>query len=399
MVAFLAFVGALVALGIDVVLPALDRLRAEFGLSEGAGQASLVVTGYFLGLALGQVVYGPFADRFGRRPVLTAGLTVYALAALAAAIAPSFGALLAVRVVWGLGSASCAALFPAMARDLYGGDRLAGVMQLVMAVFLIGPVAAPFIGELLLLTGWWRSVFAVGVAFSTAAMLWLRSFGETLPPERRRPLDLGTVAQGFQAAFGTRPTLRYTAAMAFSDSGFYVHLGASPFIIDEVFGLGRWFALIFAVFSLIIGAGLLAARRVTFRFGARRTATVASLGIASSGAVFTAVALASGGRPEFWAWFALVLPSLICMTVIRPTCVSLALEPLERMAGTASGVIGMTSQGTGALLAAVVTSRISETVTPMAVGFLLYGALTAALVALGHRAAGPVAVGPVDDGR
>ena len=383
--AFLAFIGALVALGIDVVLPSFDRIRAEFGLSDGAGQVSLVVTGYFLGLALGQAVYGVFADRFGRRAVLTFGLAVYSLAALCAAMAPNFGLLLCARVVWGLGAASCAALFPAMARDLFGGDRLARVMQLVMAVFLLGPVAAPFVGELLLLTGWWRSVFAAGVVFAATAAAWLRVFGETLPPQRRRPLKLSTAASGFGATFGNRATLGYVAAVTFSDGGFYSHLSASPFIIHEIFGFGRWFALIFAAFSLIIGAALLTARQTTARFGAQWTATAAALGFVACGAVFTAAALSFGEGLPFWAWFALAAPGLACMTVIRPTCVSLALEPLGGMAGTAAGVVGMTSQGTGSLLAVAVASRIDETVTPMAVGFLLYGAASASLVAWAHR--------------
>ncbi len=386
LVVFLAFVGALIALGIDVVMPAFDLLREQFNLSEGAGRVSLVVTVYFGGLALGQVFYGPFADRFGRRPVLTAGLCVYALGAVCAALAPTFGLLLAARVLWGLGAAACAALFPTMARDLYGGDHLARVMQLVTATFLLGPLVAPFIGELLVSTGWWKAVFVSGVLFAAVAALWLRAFGETLPVERRRPLEMHAIGHAAKAIFGTRSTMGYMAAITFTDGAFYVHLGAAQFVIDELFGLDRWFAPIFAGFSLVIGLALLYAHHTTFLYGARWTASASSLVIVGMSAVFLVVCLATGGVPAFWLWVVLTVPALAGMTVIRPTCISLALEPLERMAGTASGVIGAISQGVGAALATLVTSQVSGTVTPMAVGYLGYGILTLVLVTKSHRA-------------
>ena len=201
MIAFLAFISSLLAFGIDVSLPAFDELRDHFDLAEGSGEVSLVVTFYFLGMAGGQLFYGPFADRFGRRPVLTVGLAIYAVGATGAATATSMEMLLAARLLWGLGAASAMVLYTAMARDLYEGDQMARVMTLVMAVFLIGPMIVPALGELLLLTGSWRSVFVFGVLLALVAIAWSRRFGETLPDERRRPLEFGETLTAFRAVF------------------------------------------------------------------------------------------------------------------------------------------------------------------------------------------------------
>ncbi len=384
LVFFLASIGTLIALGIDVLFPAFDLIRDDFGLSEGAGARSLIVLLFFAGLAVGQPIYGPFADRFGRRPVLTVGLGIYSAGAVLATIAPTFEMLLAARVIWGIGAASCAALFPAMARDLYGGDHLARVMQLVTAVFLIGPLLAPFIGEALIATGWWRSVFISGVGFAAAACVWLWMFGETLPPERRRPLELHTLARSAKAILGTASTRRYMVAVMFADGAFYIHLGATQVIIDEIYGQGRWFAPIFSVFSLVLGVVLLFAHHMTFVRSARWVASAASRWIAGCGTVFLVVCLMTDGVPPFWVWIVLTAISISGMTVIRPTCVSLALEPLERMAATASGVIGAVSQGAGAAIATLVTSQISDDATPMAVGFVIYGVLCVLFVARAH---------------
>ncbi|NDH87514.1 MAG: MFS transporter, partial [Actinobacteria bacterium] len=188
-VAYLGFTSALLALGIDTALPAFDEIREEFSLADGSGEVSLVVTAYFLGMAAGQLPMGPLSDRFGRRPVLLASFALYLIGALGATLAPSFGILLGARFLWGLGAAGPAVIGNAIARDLYSGDQMARVLSLTMAVFLIGPTIAPLLGEMLLLTGVWQAVFLVGFALALVGAAWTFRFGETLPDDRRRPID------------------------------------------------------------------------------------------------------------------------------------------------------------------------------------------------------------------
>lgn len=385
-IAFLAFVSALLAFGIDVSLPAFDEIRDQFDLAEGSGEVSLVVTFYFLGMAGGQILYGPFADRFGRQPVLAAGLAIYAAGAAGSAAATSIEMLLGARLVWGLGAASAAVLYAAMARDLYEGDKMARVLTLVAAVFLIGPMLGPALGELLLLTGSWRSVFVFGLVLAVVALAWSRRFGETLPPDRRRPLEFSGTVAGFRAVFGQRRPLGFMLAILFGEAAFFIYLGSGQPVIDEIYGRGAWFALIFAAVSVVIAVALLISSRMTSRFGAVRVAVTASTTLVAVSAAFVAATLAADGRPSFWLWFSLVSPALALMTVLTPTCITLALQPMERLAGTATAVIGMVSFGGAALLAALIDRLIVDSVTPMALGFLAYGTLCAMAVRWAARA-------------
>ncbi len=385
-IAFLAFVSVLVAFGIDTVLPAFDEIRDAFNLGSGSSRLSLIVTTYFVGLSVGQLFYGPLADRFGRQPVLKVGLAIYAGGALAASAAPSMNWLLGARFIWGLGAACAAVIFTAMARDLYDGDRLARILQLVLAVFLLGPIVAPALGELLLLSGWWPIVFVVPAGMAGVAAFWAQFVGETLPLGRRRPLNPRDTVAAFRAVFSNRATVGYMLLMAFSEGAFYVFLGSGQPIVDEIYNHAEIFALLFAVVAGVMALGLLLAARLTPRLGAQRVVAIATIGMLCASVAGTAVALEGNGVPSLWIWGPITTVGLTCMTVLTPTGMSLALDPLGAVAGTAASVVGFVAHGVGALLAALIDRRIDDTVTPMSVGAVLYACIGLAALVLARSA-------------
>lgn len=371
-VAFLGFTGALLAIGIDAALPAFDDIRAEFSLADGSGEVSLVVTAYFLGMAIGQLPMGPLSDRFGRRPLLLGSLALYMVGALGASLAPSFGLLLASRFVWGIGAAGPAVIANAIARDLYTGDQMARVLSLTMAVFLIGPTVAPLIGEALLLTGVWQLVFLVGAALAIVGVTWTVRFGETLPDDRRRPIDPGAIGRALRTTLTTRASLGYILAMVFSYAAFFVFLGSSQPIVDEVYGRPGWFAATFGGVSAINGFCVWQASRQMHRIGATRLALFAYVINLGAYAVMLTVALGTDGVPAFLVWAGLVTVTSTSGTIVSTTAISLALQPMERIAGTAAALRGTFTLGFGSVLASLVDRQIVDTITPMAVGGVLY---------------------------
>ncbi|MEM8705044.1 MAG: MFS transporter [Actinomycetota bacterium] len=371
-VAFLAFTGALLAIGIDTALPAFDEIRDEFSLADGSGEVSLVVTAYFLGMAVGQLPMGPVSDRFGRRPVLLASLALYMVGALGASLAPSFGLLLTSRFIWGIGAAGPAVIGNAIARDLYTGDQMARVLSLTMAVFLIGPTVAPLVGELLLLTGVWQLVFLAGAALATVGITWAIRFGETLPDERRRPIDPPAIGRAIRTTLTNRTSLGYILAMVFSYAAFFVFLGSSQPIVDEVYDRPEWFAATFGVVSGINGFCVWQASRHVQRIGAARLAFGAYTVNLLAYAAMLAAALLTDGVPAFLVWGALVTVTSTAGTIVSTTAISLALQPMERIAGTAAALRGTFTLGFGSVLASLVDRQIVDTITPMAVGGLLY---------------------------
>jgi DHA1 family bicyclomycin/chloramphenicol resistance-like MFS transporter len=179
---------ALMALGIDTMLPAFDEIRTAFNLGDSSPRAGQVITVFFMGLAIAQLVWGPIADRFGRKPVLYAGSIIYVIGAVGSALAPTFELLLLSRFVWGLGAAGARVVATAIIRDRFEGSQMAKAMSQVMAVFMLVPILAPSIGAGLIAIFPWRSIFWFCAVFALAIGLWSLRMRESLDPGNRRPL-------------------------------------------------------------------------------------------------------------------------------------------------------------------------------------------------------------------
>lgn len=380
MVAYVAFMAVILAFGIDTSLPAFDELRAEFDLDDGSGEVSLVVTTYFLGMGFGQLLWGLGSDRIGRQKAMLGGLTLYGIGAAGAALAGSMTMLLVARVVWGLGAAAPSVLRNSISRDLYSGDKLAQITSMAMAIFLMGPAIAPAIGELILLSGEWRWVFAGAVPLAMFGMAWTVRFGETLAPENVRRLDLHSITVGARTFLGSRTALGHSLAITATTGAFFIYLGSSQPIIDEIYGYGDWFALVFAGGAVAIGLTVWTSGRFIRRYGAPNVA-LAAIGInIASATVFLVGSLLSGGRPPFWFWFATVAVFASFSIVSTPAMTAMAMTPMARVAGTASALNGILAIAVASLLAAAFDRRIDDTVTPMAVGFLVYSSIALSLL-------------------
>jgi DHA1 family bicyclomycin/chloramphenicol resistance-like MFS transporter len=372
-VSFLAFVSVLMAFGVDAALPAFDELRSEFSFDARGLSPAITGTCYFVGMAVGQLFYGALGDRFGRRPVMLLGIAIYAFGALGSATAPGLEVLLVARFVWGFGAAAPTVLRLAIARDLYSGDRMARVVTLVTAVFLIGPIVVPLLAEGILLFGTWRTVFATSLVLAAVAFVWTVHFGETLAPERRRALRLGTLRDAFVAIAHTRVTLWAIVAQTFFSAAFFVWLGSAQPVIDRVYGRDSQFTLFFGLSGVGMAVALVANNHLIGRFGVRRMATRAATVFVVVGLVGSVLAVALDGVPSIWLWLTWAIVANSMSVIIAPMCAAIALEPMADRAATASAILGLAQLGAGACLAALVDALIEETVTPMIFGATVFG--------------------------
>lgn len=365
---------ALSALAIDTMLPAFDEMRVTFGLAPDSNRVALAVTTFFLGMALGQMFYGPLADRFGRKPVLYGSLLLYGVCAIGATIAPTLEALIVIRFIWGAAAAGPHVVTTAVARDLYTGDEMARVLSFVRSVFLIVPVLAPALGEALIALGSWRWVFGVGAVLALVVGAWSTRLPETLDPEQRRPLQFSAISGAFREIVHSRRTLGYTAAVTFSLGAFLPWLGSSQLIFDEIYGrpgqFALWFALIAAMMSVASLTAAWLVRRITATTMVRRSMVVFVI----QSALFAVVVGVSGGVPPFGVFLLLIVLAVANLVAVNPSLVSLAMEEMGHIAGTASAVIGTISYTGGAILAGLVDGAMSDSLAPIALGFLIYGA-------------------------
>ncbi len=371
-IAYLAFLGVMMAFGIDVALPAFDELRAEFDTDARGVSVAIIGTLYLLGTAAGQLFWGALADRFGRRNVMLVGIALYAAGAFASALAPNLEVLLAARLVWGLGAAAPYVLRLAIVRDLYDGDRMARIVTVTMAVFLLGPIFVPIIGEGILTVGSWQTVFLGAVLLAVVAFGWTAWFGEPLDPARRQPLSWRPYGRAIRSVFTTRATIGHIVAATLLAAPFFSYLGSAQPIVDRIYGRADQFAFLFAGSGVLMALTLLASNKLIARHGTRRMVPIAGAALVVASAAGIPMVVLGGGVPPLWAWLLWVAVSNAISVVLAPMCSALALEPMAEIAGTASAVLGFITLAFGAALGAVIDNLIDDTVTPMVLGYSFF---------------------------
>lgn len=377
-VALIAFMMALTALSIDIMLVALPDIDAAFALPDH-NQRQYVVTAYLLGFAVGQPVYGPLSDWYGRKPLLYFGTGLFAAGAVLACFAPDFTVLLAARAVQGLGAAAARVIAVAIVRDRFAGRSMSRVMSFVIMTFIIVPIVAPSIGSAILLAGDWRWVFAALLVAAVVMMLW---FGlrlpETLTDDNRMPLRGETLWAAVKLMLADRQTLGYTVATGFLFGGLMAYVGSAEQMFVDAFGVGDAFPIYFgAVAAVMIPASILNARLVE-KMGMRRLSHIALVA-----QLVACVVLAVAGFPGdlplplFCAFLAV---AFLCFGVMMPNFNAIAMEPLGHLAGTGSSFIGFYSTAAGAILGGVIGQAFDGSVQPFLFGYSVLSALTLLIV-------------------
>ena len=370
-VALIAMMMALNALAIDAMLPALPAIGDALGVASENGR-QWVITAYLLGFGVAQILYGPLADRFGRKPVLMIGLALYIVFSLLAAFSPTFELLIAARVGTGIGAAALRVLAVSIVRDRYSGRTMARVMSLSFLVFLGVPILASALGQLILTVAPWRWVFGVLAVGGTAFAIWAAiRLPETLHPEDRMPIQAGRIASAFREALTNRRSIGYTLAITAISGALFGFINSSQQIFFDVFHAPGLFTVLFgAVAGGIAVASLLNARLVE-RLGSRLISHTALLGFILMSAIHAAVAVS--GHETIWTFAVLQALTMFCFGFIAGNFGSMAMEPMGHIAGTASSAQGFISTTGGATLGFVIGQQFNGSTVPMTTGFVLMG--------------------------
>jgi len=374
---FIAQIAALMALNslaIDVMLPALPNIGQSLGVTS-ENERQLVIAAYMIGFGVAQLGFGPVSDRYGRRAPLLFGIGIYVVAAFLAVFSPSLWVLLGLRLIQGVGAAATRVVAISAVRDRFAGRDMAQVMSLAFMVFMALPVVAPGIGQLLLFAGSWHYIFIFMSLLAIVIGLWSYfRMPETLAPEHRRPLSLSAVTDGFRIVISNRAAFFYGLCGMFLFGGMFGYISSAQQIYVEIYGLGPYFPLAFAVMAmLMMGSNYLNAAIVQ-RLGQRRIAHTAVLGIIGFSAILTI--WTHFGQPPFLAFFVLVLATLLLYGFAPNNLNSLSMEPLGEVAGTASSVFGFLQTVGGAVIGSYTGQHFDGTVGPVATGFLVVGLLT-----------------------
>ena len=358
----LGLLAMLMPLSIDMYLPALPVISAQFGVP--AGSAQMTLSTYILGFALGQLLYGPMADSLGRKPVILGGTLVFAAAAVACALAQSIDQLIIMRFLHGLAAAAASVVINALMRDIYPKEEFSRMMSFVMLVTTIAPLVAPMAGGAVLVWFSWHAIFWIlALAALLASAMIFFFIDETLPVERRQKFHIRTTMGNFASLFRHKRVLSYMLASGFSFAGMFSFLSAGPFVYIELNHVspqhfGYYFALnIVSLFVLTI---------INSRF-VRRVGALnmfrAGLWIQFVMAVWLVVsAFLDVG---FWALVIGVAAFVGCVSMISSNAMAVILDEFPHMAGTASSLAGTFRFGIGAIVGALLSMATFTTAWPM----------------------------------
>ena len=365
----IASIMALNPLAMDMMLPALPNIASAFHITV-ANRPQMVLSTFLIGFGVGQFVMGPLSDRFGRRPILLGGMTVYFIASLLAIAAPSFETLLLARALQGLGTSATRVIATSIVRDCYAGRRMASVMSLTMMVFIAVPVVAPAFGQAVLLLTQWRGIFIVLMLYGVVALAWsaLR-VPETLPVSQRRSLAIGEVFDAFRQTVTNRQTLGYALVAGGVLGSLFAYVFTSQQVFTDIYKLGHYFPLAFAAIAVGTAIAGFVNSRLVGRLGMRVISHGALLGfVAIAATLLVAEKMQMLPLPLFMVLSALMM---FAFGLMIANFTALAMEPQGHIAGTASSLYGSITTLLGIGIGTTIGQAYDGTLLPFATGFFL----------------------------
>jgi DHA1 family bicyclomycin/chloramphenicol resistance-like MFS transporter len=382
--AIMALLTSIGALTTDIMPPALGVIGRDLGVGD-INNTTLIVTAFFLGMAIGQLVVGPLADSYGRKPVVLVGYALFIIGCLLSMVAESWTLMVVARIFQGVAAAAPRVIAVAIVRDEYTGRVMARIMSIIMAVFILTPIMAPLLGQGLIYIGGWRATFAGLILVALPTAWWFhRSIPETLPPARRRPFTLRAIGRGIVQICRSRVTVVYMLAMGLIAGPFIGYLGTARQIFQDVYGVGDMFVVYFAVGSISAGVASLLNARLVMRHGMRRLT-----GIAIAALTFLSAGLwgwvAFGGVPGFGVFMGWQIAAIFCIGMIFGNVQALAMEPLGHIAGLGAAIFGAVSTFISLPLSWMVSGYFDGTIIPLIRGFAVMGGITMVMVLVAGR--------------
>ncbi len=375
---------ALHAFGIDSMLPALPDIGRSLSVEDG-NRLQWIVTIFVMGAGAGQLLYGPLSDRFGRRPVLLVGLSLYVVMSLVAASTGSLSSLLVVRALQGFVVAASNVITRSIVRDRYSGATMARVMSMIFTVFLAVPILAPSVGQLLLFVVNWRGIFGTLAIFGASVLTWVAlRLPETHAPEKRRPLSAAHLSQAAWFVFSEPTSILYTLAMTTMFGSLLAYVSTVPQIFAGAFHAPRMMAVTFAFCASAMGVASYFNSRIVEHVGMHRISHIALI----SFIIITGChAFVAYHGPEPLVVFALFQAATMATFGLAVSNFgAIAMQPMGAIAGSAASLQGVISTIGGAAVGSLIGQQWSGSVLFLPVGAFCCGIAALGCVLLAEKA-------------
>jgi len=362
---------SLVALSVDTMLPALSEIGRDLGVIDN-NSSQLIISLFFLGMASGQLLYGPVSDSTGRKPAIYLGYGLFIAGCFLSLFATTLNVMLAGRFLQGFGTAGPRIVSIAIVRDRYEGSAMARVMSFVMTVFIIVPIIAPALGQGMLFLAGWRAIFALFLILALLSLVWffIRQ-PETLSKEKRVPFSFTRIRSTVMIIFGNRSAMGYTVTAGLVFGYFLGYLNSAQQIFQEEYALGAAFPLYFAFLALSIGSASLFNARLVLHHTLQSLSRRALISISVLSAGFFLLALWSHGHPPLWTLMAYLFATFFCTGILFGNLNALAMKSLGKIAGIGAGVVGSLSTFISLIAGTAIGQSYNGTVLPLTAGFFM----------------------------
>lgn len=381
----MAFLTSLVALSIDAMLPALDKIGLELN-SESTQQTYLIVSIFFLGMAFGQVFFGPFADARGRRLTILIGLIIFLIGTAVCYFAQSIEVLLAGRMIQAFGVSGPRIASMALVRDLYVGDAMARVMSFTTVIFILVPMIAPLVGQVVMHNFGWRHIFTVFAIVASISAIWFFSRQkETLVRAKRVKFNWRHFGRSVVWLIQQPAVMGPAIGMGFIFGAFLAYLSGSQTIFQNIYDTGEYFPMLFATLAFAIGAASLFNGMMVVKLGMLRLVKMALVMNIIFGIAITILSTLYAGIPPLWMFVSVMFLGFFFIGILFGNLNSLAMIPVGHMAGVGAAFIGSFISALAVPIATLINQNLSTTIAPIAYGFLVFGLATYVAVSIGIK--------------
>lgn len=367
---------SLIALSIDAMLPALPEIASDLNVANDNDRQS-IISMLFLGLALGQMFFGPLSDSIGRKPATYAGYVVYIIGALISLFSGNFSMMLFGRFLQGIGVSAPRATTLAIVRDRYEGKTMARVMSFVMTIFILVPMLAPTLGQGIMIIADWRMIFLVFIVIALISVAWFAiRMPETLAPEHRAPFSLSRITESTLIIVRNRTALGYTVSAGLIGGAFLGYLNSAQQIFQEQYALGDLFPLIFAIVAFSLGFASFMNTRLVMQFGMRFLVNWSLRAIILLAIIALGIAFITEGHPPLWLFMTYIITTFFAVGILFGNQNTLAMEPLGHLAGIGAAVVGSLSTLIQVPLGTIIGQNYNGTIFPLIIGMLVLAGLS-----------------------
>lgn len=384
-VVMMALLSSFAAFSIDAILPALPEIGVALNVAD-PNDVQLIVSMVMLGMGIGQLLYGPLCDSWGRKPTLYAGVGVFLIGSAVCMYATDLTWMLAGRLIQGFGLGATRVVSSALIRDSYSGRYMSRVMSFIMMVFITIPMIAPLIGQIIIKLSSWKMVFITIGILAIATTIWfaIRQH-ETLQAEHKKPFTFRAIGSAFHEVLTHKVVMAYIIAQGFVFGCFMSYLVASQAIFEQSFQITDEFPKYFAIMAGTFGLGAFFNSRWVVKYGMRKMVySCLPVFVVLSG-VLCAISLLNGGNPPLWLFLVLALPLFFTINVMFTNFNSMAMHLLGHMAGVGAAVIGSLSTIIGVLCSVVVGQSFDGTLTVFFMSYVIMGLFTVGFVIYAHK--------------